>query len=68
MNNNNWLYPFPNAMNPQLYQYNLELKNLENRIYNLEVEVNKIKNSLQMSNKKDNDYSSSYKPNTYNMM
>ena len=55
-------------MNPQLYQYNLELKNLENRIYNLEVEVNKIKNSLQMSNKKDNDYSSNYKPNTYNMM
>ena len=55
MNNNNWPYPFPNAMNPQLYQYNLELKNLENRIYNLEVEVNKIKNSLQISNKKDND-------------
>ena len=53
MNNNNWPYPFPNAMNPQLYQYNLELKNLENRIYNLEVEVNKIKNSLQISNKKD---------------
>lgn len=68
MNNNNWPYPFPNAMNPQLYQYNLELKNLENRIYNLEVEVNKIKNSLQISNKKDNDYSSNYKPNTYNMM
>lgn len=66
MNNNNWPYPFQNnAMMP--YNMNPEIRNLENRIYNLEREVARIKRTI-LTAEKNQDYSSNYKPNSYNMM
>ena len=50
---------------PFLYQFNM----LEERIFNLEKEVNFLKNRIEKleNNKKDN-YSNNYQPNMYQMM
>lgn len=66
MNNNNLPYYYPN--NPMIpYNINPQIMDLENRILNLEKEVAKIKNTI-LKEEKNYDYSSNYKPNSYNMM
>lgn len=64
--NNMQNYPNVNSMQ------NVDIRNLENRVYNLEKEVASLKNKinrLENSNNNYNDnYSSSYKANSYNMM
>ncbi len=65
--------PFPNHFPPN---NNQEIRNLENRIYQLEREVNRLKTKVaRIENAipiptpyNENNYTSNYNPNGYNMM
>lgn len=70
--NNSMQSFFPNGINFPNMDINNQIRNLENRVYNLEKEVTKLKNKI---NKLENtpmpyqdNYTSNYNPNTYNMM
>lgn len=65
--NNNWPYPFFNNQSMMPYDINQKINNLENRIYNLEKEIEKLKH-ITLTDKNNNNYSIGYKPNSYNMM
>jgi len=78
MNNNMQPNFFPNPnQNPFFQQgldFNGQIRNLENRVYNLEKEVmnlrnkiNRLENSNTSYKDKDN-YTSNYNPNSYNIM
>lgn len=77
MNNNTGMgfIPFPNYNQAQMPLYNnfeQEIKRLENRMYQLEREVTRLNNHvIKLENKinnSDNNYSSSYQSQGYNMM
>ena len=65
---------FPNYMPniPNMNMNNQDIKNIENRIYNLEKDINNLKNRIsKLENTKNdnyNNYQQSYQPNSYNMM
>ena len=63
---NNQGYPNVNSMQ------NWDIRNLENRVYNLEKEVSNLKNRVTRLEKGYNNYndnySTNYQPNSYNMM
>ena len=73
--NPNMNYPnmeYPNmGYNPNM-SYNQDIRNLENRVYNLEREVMRLKNKLdKLENtpiSASDNYTSNYQPNSYNMM
>lgn len=74
MNNNMNPYFFPNQnsnFNPNI-NINQEIRNLENRVYNLEKEVMKLQNKIsRLENTPmpyNDNYTSNYQPNSYNMM
>lgn len=58
--------PFMNGFNQDIQG----IKNFENRISNLEKDVTNLKNRInRLENFNNNDnYSTNYKPNAYNMM
>ncbi len=72
MNQNMQPFPFPNGMNYPNTDYHSDIRNLENRVYNLEKEVMKLKNKIsKLENTPmplQDNYTSNYQPNTYNMM
>lgn len=70
MNNN--IPNYMNAMipNPYMNNFNQDIqsfKNFENRISNLEKDIINLKHRVNKLEKNDN-YSTNYKPNGYNMM
>lgn len=71
MNNNMQPYFF---QNPNMNFQNLseQLRNIENRIYNLEKEIIVIKNKISrienVPTPYQENYTSNYNPNSYNMM
>ena len=58
----NQLYPNVNSMQ------NWDIRNLENKVNELEKEVNNLKNRINRLENTNNNYSSNYKANSYNMM
>lgn len=72
MNNNINPYFFPNPMNQNFPNINQEIRNLENRIFNLEKEIMKLQNKIsRLENKPtpyNDNYTSNYQPNSYNIM
>jgi len=75
MNNNINPYFFSNPNNPNMQNnmnINQEIRNLENRVYNLEKEVMKLQNKVsRLENTPiplNDNYTSNYQPNSYNMM
>ena len=72
MNTNMQPFPFQSGINYPNINFNQDIKNLENRVYNLEREVNRLKNKVErLENSKtlyNDNYSSNYQPNSYNMM
>jgi hypothetical protein len=71
MNNN--IQPFfPTPMNYTNMGYNQDIRNLENRVCDLEKEVIRLRNKIERIENnpiplKEN-YTSNYHPNSYNMM
>ena len=57
-------FEMPNYLN-QGFQ---DFKNFENRIYNLEKEIINVKNRISKLENLNNNYTTNYKPNSYNMM
>ena len=79
MNNNINPYFFPNPNNQNFPNMNFpntninnEIRNLENRVFNLEKEVRKLQNKIsRLENTPmplNDNYTSNYQPNSYNMM
>ena len=72
MNNNMQPFPFQSGINYPNMNYNQEIRNLENRVYNLEKEVMRLKNKIErLENTQtpyDDNYTSNYQPNSYNIM
>lgn len=74
MNNNMQPFPFQGGMNlPNNMNYNQDLKNLENRVYHLEREVMRLKNKIDRLESvptpyNNDNYTSNYQPNSYNIM
>lgn len=75
MNHNmqpNFFPDSPSGMNFPNMNYNQDIKNLENRVYNLEKEVMRLRNKIErLENTKtpyNDNYTSNYQPNSYNMM
>lgn len=60
-------YPNPYYINSNLNQ---DIKNIESRIYNLEKEIDILKNKINtlMQNKENNKINNYYEPQSYNMM
>ena len=61
-NENMNAYPNVNSMQ------NADIKSLENKVNHLEIEINSLKNRINKLETTDNNYSSNYKANSYNMM
>lgn len=72
MNNNIQPFPFQGEMNYPNMNFNQDLRNLENRVYNLEREIMRLKNKIERLENTptpyNDNYTSNYQPNSYNMM
>ena len=74
MNNNMQPFPYQGEMSYPNITYNQDIRNLENRVYNLEREVMRLKNKIDklenipMPLNDSDNYTSNYQPNSYNMM
>lgn len=72
MNNNMQPFPFQGGMNNPNMNFNHDIRNLENRVYNLEREVMRLKNKIdRLENTPtpyNDNFTSNYQPNSYNMM
>lgn len=72
MYNNIQPFSFQDEINYPNMNFNQSIRNLENRVYNLEREVMRLKNKLakleNMPTPYQDNYTSNYQPNSYNMM
>lgn len=60
--------PYFNNDNMINNMQNTDIKNIENRIYNLEKELYNLKSRITKLETNNDNYTNSYKVNTYNMM
>lgn len=67
-----YFFPNPNNMDFPNMDLNRQLRNIENRIYNLEKEVMNLRNKVSKLENTPTPYqdnfTSNYNPNAYNMM